>query len=72
MADKPATKRSQSSKRTIILPITQEPYAEIIPDAKRFRVEWLEPNYVTHLERFDTDGSPILIGIGVVRAGVVI
>jgi hypothetical protein len=52
MADKPATSRAQYGQRTIILPIEEEQYAKIIHDPKRFRDEWLDPNYANCPELF--------------------
>jgi hypothetical protein len=52
MADKPATSRAQQGQRTIILPIEEEQYAEIIHDPKRFRDEWLDPFYADCPELF--------------------
>ena len=52
MARKSATKRSQNGEHTIVLPILEDQYAEIIRDAKRFRSEWLDPFYVDCPELF--------------------
>lgn len=52
MARKPATKRAQNGERTITLPITEESYAEILDDPKRFREEWLNPFYLDCPELF--------------------
>ena len=52
MADKPATSRAQRGQRTIILPITEEQYAEIVDDPRRFRDEWLAPFYASCPELF--------------------
>jgi len=52
MADKPATPRVQYGQRTITLPITEEQYAEMIDDPKRFRNEWIDPFYATCPELF--------------------
>jgi hypothetical protein len=52
MANKPATLRAQYGQRTIILPIEEEHYAQIIHDPQRFRDEWLNPNYAHSPELF--------------------
>jgi hypothetical protein len=49
---KSAKPRTQYGHRTITLPITEEQYAEILPDASRFRSEWLAPLYATSPELF--------------------
>ena len=52
MAKAPTTKRAQNGERTITLPITEEQYAEIFNDPRRFRDEWLDPFYVDCPELF--------------------
>jgi hypothetical protein len=52
MAAQPTKQRARRKHRTIILPITEEQYAEIIADAQRVRSEWLDPLYAQHPELF--------------------
>jgi len=55
MANKPARLRTRQGQRTIILPITQEEYVEMIDDPQRFRAEWLDPLYADCPELFPQD-----------------
>ncbi len=52
MVYEPAAKRARNGQRTITLPMTEEQYAEIINDPKRFRNEWLVPIYANCPELF--------------------
>jgi hypothetical protein len=51
----PAVARAPNGQRTIILPITEEHYANIIDDPKRVRDEWLDPHYAQSPELFPPD-----------------
>ena len=52
MAVQPTQRRAKRKHRTIILPITEEHYAEIIADPQRFRDEWIDPFYADCPELF--------------------
>ena len=52
MPHKSTKPRTRHGHRTIILPITEEQYAEIVENPQRFRAEWLEPFFATCPELF--------------------
>ena len=55
MAVQPTKQRAKRKQRTIILPITEEHYAEIIGDPARVRAEWIDPFYADCPELFPPD-----------------
>ena len=52
MVKEATTNRVSNGKHTIVLPITEEHYAQIIDTPQRFRSEWLEPMYIDCPELF--------------------
>ena len=52
MPQTPAAKGSRNGSRTIVLPITEERYAEIVENPQSFRSEWLTPLYRISPELF--------------------
>jgi len=52
MVKEATTNRASHRKHTIVLPITEEHYAQIIDDPQRVRSEWLEPLYAESPELF--------------------
>jgi hypothetical protein len=52
MPSKPARKRARNGQHTIVLPITEEHYAEIFEHPQRIREEWLDPIYAASPELF--------------------
>ena len=52
MVKEATTNRATHGKHTIVLPITEEHYAQIIDDPQRVRSEWLEPFYAESPELF--------------------
>ena len=55
MANEPATSRVRNGQRTIILPVREDQYHEIINDPQRFRAEWLDPLYADCPELFPAE-----------------
>ena len=52
MPSKPTQKRPRYGERTIVLPILEEQYHEIVECPGCFRSEWLVPLYAKHPELF--------------------
>ena len=52
MPSKPARKRTRYGERTIVLPIFEEQYHDIVECPECFRSEWLAPMYSAHPELF--------------------